>query len=54
MLTTVERVLILKSADLLRDLGPRRLLKLADVAREVELSKGASSTAKRMPPTPST
>jgi len=40
MLTTVERVLILKSADLLRDLGPRRLLKLADVAREVELSKG--------------
>ena len=40
MLTTVERVLILKSADLLRDVGPRRLLKLAEVAREVELSKG--------------
>jgi CRP-like cAMP-binding protein len=40
MLTTVERVLILKSADLLRDVGPRRLVKLADVAREVELSKG--------------
>ena len=40
MLTTVERVLILKSADLLRDVGPRRLLKLAEVAREVELSNG--------------
>lgn len=40
MLTAVERVLILKSADLLRDVGPRRLLKLAEVAREVELSKG--------------
>jgi CRP/FNR family transcriptional regulator, cyclic AMP receptor protein len=40
MLTTVERVLILKSADLLRDVGPRRLLKVAEVAREVELSNG--------------
>src|SRR5688572_20041814 len=40
MLTTVERVLILKSANLLRDVGPRRLLKLAEVAREVELSNG--------------
>ena len=38
MLTTVERVLILKSADLLREVGPRRLLKLAEVAREVEIS----------------
>jgi hypothetical protein len=39
MLTKVERVLILKGADLLREVGPRRLLKLAEVAREVELSK---------------
>ena len=39
MLTRVERVLILKGADLLREVGPRRLLKLAEVAREVELSK---------------
>jgi len=39
MLTNVKRVLILKGADLLRDVGPRRLLKLAQVAREVELSK---------------
>jgi hypothetical protein len=36
----VERVLILKGADLLRDVGPRHLLKLAEVAREVELWKG--------------
>ena len=40
MLTMVERVLILKGADLLRDIGPRHLLKLAEVAREVELWKG--------------
>ena len=40
MLTPVERVLILKSADLLKDVGPRRLLELADVAREIEISKG--------------
>ncbi|MEO5616319.1 MAG: Crp/Fnr family transcriptional regulator [Candidatus Eisenbacteria bacterium] len=40
MLTPVERVLILKSADLLKDVGPRRLLELAEVAREVEISKG--------------
>jgi CRP-like cAMP-binding protein len=39
MLTNVKRVLILKGADLLREVGPRRLLKLAQVAREVELSK---------------
>jgi len=39
MLTRVERVLILKGADLLREVGPRRLLKLAEVAREVEFSK---------------
>jgi len=40
MLTPVERVLILKSADLLKDVGPRRLLELAEVAREIEISKG--------------
>jgi CRP-like cAMP-binding protein len=39
-LTPVERVLILKSADLLKDVGPRHLLGLADVAREIEISKG--------------
>ena len=36
----VERVLILKGADLLREVGPRHLLKLAEVAREIELWKG--------------
>ena len=40
MLTPVERVLILKSADLLKDVGPRRLLGLAEVAREIEISTG--------------
>jgi len=40
VLTPVERVLILKGADLLKDLGPRHLLDLADVAREMDLSKG--------------
>jgi CRP-like cAMP-binding protein len=40
MLTAVERVLILKSADLLNDVGPRHLLGLANVAREVEIVKG--------------
>jgi cyclic nucleotide-binding protein len=40
MLTPVERVLILKSADLLKDVGPRRLLELAEVAHEIEISKG--------------
>ena len=42
MLTAVERVLILRGADLLRDVAPRRLLELAEVAREVELSKGGT------------
>lgn len=42
MLTTVERVLILRGADLLREVAPRRLLRLAEVAREVELSKGGA------------
>jgi CRP-like cAMP-binding protein len=40
VLSTVERVLILKGADLLREAGPRQLLPLADVAREVELLRG--------------
>jgi CRP-like cAMP-binding protein len=40
MLTAVERVLILKGADLLSDVGPRHLLGLAEVAREIEITKG--------------
>ncbi len=40
MLTPVERVLILKGADLLKDVGPRHLLGLANVAREVEILQG--------------
>lgn len=40
MLTPVERVLILKGADLLKGVGPRHLLRLADAAREIEISKG--------------
>lgn len=40
MLTAVERVMIFKGADLLSDLGPRRLLGLANVAREVEIFRG--------------
>ena len=40
MLSAVERVLILKGADLLREVGPRHLLELAEVAREVELTAG--------------
>ena len=39
-MTPVERVLILKSADLLKDVGPRHLLGLAEVAQEIEISKG--------------
>src|SRR5262245_52239655 len=42
MLTLVERVLILQSADLLRDVGPRHLLRLAEVANEIELSSGVT------------
>lgn len=42
MLTSIERVLILKRADLLREVAPRRLLDLAGVAREVEFSKDAT------------
>jgi len=40
VLTAVERVLILRGADLLKDLGPRHLLRLADVVREVEVGAG--------------
>ena len=40
MLTPVERVLVLKGADLLKDVGPRHLLGLANVAREIEIFQG--------------
>jgi len=40
VLTPVERVLILKGADLLKDVAPRHLQGLAEVAREIEISKG--------------
>jgi len=40
MLTAVERVLILKGADLLRGVGPRHLLGLATVSREVPMYVG--------------
>jgi CRP-like cAMP-binding protein len=40
MLTPVERVLILKGADLLKGVGPRQLLRLAETAQEIEISKG--------------
>jgi hypothetical protein len=40
VLTPVERVLILKGADLLKDVGPRHLLGLAEVAREIEITEG--------------
>ena len=39
-MTPVERVLILKGADLLKDVGPRHLLSLANVAQEIEISQG--------------
>jgi CRP-like cAMP-binding protein len=42
MLSPVERVLILKGADLLNEVGPRHLLGLAEVAREVEIAVGDS------------
>jgi Cyclic nucleotide-binding domain len=38
VLTAVERVLILKGADLLREVGPRHLLRLAEVTTEFELA----------------
>lgn len=40
MLTPVERVLVLKGADLLKDVGPRHLLGLANLAREIEIFEG--------------
>jgi CRP-like cAMP-binding protein len=40
MLTQVERVMILRSADLLKEVEPRHLVGLADVAREVEILEG--------------
>lgn len=40
MLTPLERVLILKHADLLRDVGPRHMLALAEDAREIEILEG--------------
>lgn len=49
MLTPVERVLILKNADLLRDVGPRHLLGLAEVAREIEISEGDKLYAEKDP-----
>ncbi|HET7498312.1 MAG TPA: Crp/Fnr family transcriptional regulator [Candidatus Eisenbacteria bacterium] len=42
MLTAAQRVLVLRGADLLRGVAQRRLLELAEVAREVELSKGGT------------
>jgi len=38
--TPVERVLVLQGVDLLKDVGPRHLLSLAEVAREVEILAG--------------
>jgi CRP-like cAMP-binding protein len=38
--TTVERVLVLKQIDLLETAGPRHLLALAALVREVEMSAG--------------
>lgn len=40
MLTAVERVLVLRHADLLKDVGPRHLLALAELAHEVEIGSG--------------
>ncbi len=40
MLTPVERVLVLKGVDLLKDVGPRHLMGLANVAREIEIFAG--------------
>lgn len=39
-MTTVERVLVLKQIDLLETAGPRHLLALADLVREVEMATG--------------
>lgn len=39
-MTAVERVLILKGADLLKGIGPRHLLRLANVTREIDIVQG--------------
>ena len=39
MLTPVERVLILKGADLLKDVGPRHLLGLAHLCQEIAIAR---------------
>ena len=39
-MTTVEKVLTLKQIDLLETAGPRHLLALADLVREVDMSAG--------------
>lgn len=39
-MTTVERVLTLKQIDLLETAGPRQLLALAELVREVEMTAG--------------
>lgn len=39
-MTTVERVLVLKQIDLLESAGPRHLLALAELVREVEVRNG--------------
>jgi CRP-like cAMP-binding protein len=49
MLTPVERVLILKGADLLKHVGPRHLLGLAELAREIGITKGETIYAEDDP-----
>jgi CRP-like cAMP-binding protein len=49
MLTPVERVMILKGIDLLANVGPRHLIKLAGVAREVPMWKGHALYEERDP-----
>ena len=39
-MTTVEKVLTLKQIDLLQTAGPRHLLALADLVREVDMTAG--------------
>jgi CRP-like cAMP-binding protein len=47
MLTPVERVMALKGIDLLANVGPRHLIKLATVAREESMWKGQILYAER-------
>lgn len=49
MLTTVERVMILKSIDLLANVGPRHLIKVAGAAREEPMWKGQTIYEERDP-----